>query len=61
VVHRWLPPAAGTLVTPSWRSCVLPLTVVESTPEEHWRASYEMDMQLLSVRTRYQHIQVFDS
>lgn len=48
-------------LTPGWRHCLSPLTIVEKNPDEDWRAEYAMSSQIFAKATPYQKIAVYES
>lgn len=49
------------LMTPGWRHCLSPLTIVEKNPDEDWRAEYTMSSRMFTVSTPYQEVAVYES
>ncbi len=59
-----LPPVPLRLqhsLTPGWRQCLSPLTIVEKNPDEDWRAEYVMTSRIFSATTPYQDVAVYES
>lgn len=48
-------------MTPGWRYCLSPFTVVEKNPDEDWRAEYAMSSQIFAASTPYQDVAVYES
>eukprot|EP01043_Picozoa_sp_COSAG02_P037934 COSAG02_NODE_2886_length_7814_cov_3.379123_4_plen_165_part_00 len=64
VLRLALPPVSLHLqhsLTPGWRQCLSPLTIVEKNPDEDWRAEYLMTSRIFSASTPYQDVAVYES
>jgi hypothetical protein len=48
-------------LTPGWRHCHSPLTIVEKNPDEDWRAEYGMSSRIFAATTPYQEVAVYES
>ena len=48
-------------ITPGWRYCHSPLTIVEKNPDEDWRVEYAMSSKIFKSVTPYQEVGVYES